>query len=93
MDNKYFWYIVAALSGGYVSQVRKSETMPLWRRITHLTAGGACAVYFSPWAISYFELTASEGQYLVPFAIGAFWWKFFEALELSLNSIKFPWSK
>lgn len=93
MDNKYFWYIVAALSGGYVFQVKKSEDIPLWRRFAHLAAGAACAVYLSPFGISYFELANSEGQYLVPFAIGAFWWKFFEAMETAAGSIKLPWSK
>lgn len=93
MDNKYFWYIVAALCGGYVLQVRKPEELPMWKRLSHLAAGAACAVYFSPWAIRYFELADTEGQYLVPFAIGAFWWKFFEAAELAAGSIRLPWSK
>lgn len=91
-DNKYFWLIVAALCGGYVAQVRKAEELPLWKRASHLAAGAACAVYFSPWLIKYLDLLNSEGQYLVPFAIGAFWWKLFEALELSFGSLKFPWS-
>ncbi len=93
MDNKYFWLIVAAVSGGYVAQVKKAEDLPLWKRAAHLAAGAACAVYFSPIGIRYFELADTEGQYLVPFAIGAFWWKFFEALETSIGSIKLPWSK
>ena len=93
MDNKYFWHIVAALCGGYVLQVHKPQKLPLWKRLSHLTAGAACAVYLSPWAIRYFELVNTEGQYLVPFAVGAFWWKFFEAAERAAGSIRFPWSK
>lgn len=93
MDNKYLWLIIAAVCGGYVAQVKKAEQLPLWKRASHLAAGAACAVYFSPIGIRYFELANTEGQYLVPFAIGAFWWKFFEALELSIGSIRLPWSK
>lgn len=93
MDNKYLWLIIAAVCGGYVAQVKKAEQLPLWKRASHLSAGAACAVYFSPIGIRYFELANTEGQYLVPFAIGAFWWKFFEALELSIGSIRLPWSK
>lgn len=91
--DKYFWLFVAAISGGYVAQVRKAEDLPVWKRLSHLVAGAACAVYFSPFAIKYFGLLDSEGQYLVPFAIGAFWWKFFEALEASIGGIRFPWGK
>ncbi len=93
MDNKYFWYIIAALSGGYVLQVRKTEAIPLWRRFSHLAAGAICAVYFSPYTIHYFELTDTEWQYLVPFGIGAFWWKAFEAFEAAAGSITIPWRK
>lgn len=93
MDNKYIWLAIAAVCGGYVAQVKKAETIPWWRRLSHLAAGAACAVYFSPLGIQYFELVNTEGQYLVPFAIGAFWWKLFEALEVSFGSIKFPWSR
>lgn len=93
MENKYLWYIIAALCGGYVLQVRKPEELPLWKRLAHLAAGAVCAVYFSPWAIRYFELVNTEGQYLVPFAIGAFWWKLFEAFELAAGSVHLPWSK
>lgn len=93
MENKYLWLIIASICGGYVAQVRKAEQLPLWKRLSHLAAGAACAVYFSPVGIRYFELANTEGQYLVPFVIGAFWWKFFEALELSVGSIRFPWSK
>lgn len=93
MDNKYFWYIVAALCGGYVFQVRKPEDIPWWRRLSHLAAGAACAVYFSPAIIAFYKLADTEWQYLVPFAVGAFWWKLFEAVEQSLGNIRFPWSK
>lgn len=90
---KYFWYAVAALSGGYVFQVKRADEMPIWHRVSHLVAGATCAVYFSPFAIGYFELGNTDGQYLVPFCIGAFWWKFFEALEQSISGLKLPWSK
>lgn len=93
MDYKYFWYLLAGLGGGYVFRVRRPETLSAWSQFSHLVAGGICAVYGSPVVINFYNLGQSEGQYLVPFVIGAFWWKFFEALELSLGSIKFPWSK
>lgn len=93
MENKYLWLILAAVCGGVVAQVKKAEQLPLWRRALHLICGAACAVYFSPWGISYFGLANSEGQYLIPFAIGAFWWKLFEALEVSVGSFKLPWGK
>ena len=93
MDNKYFWYILAALSVGYVLQVKRPEAMPWWKRLAHLAAGAICAVWFSPFAIKYFEMENTEGQYLIPFAIGAFWWKFFEAMETAAGSIKLPWGK
>ncbi|KAF2282293.1 hypothetical protein GH714_044137 [Hevea brasiliensis] len=64
-----------------LAEVRKTEDIPLWRRFSHLAAGAICAVYFSPYTIHYFELTDTEWQYLVPFGIGAFWWKAFEAFE------------
>lgn len=89
--DKYFWLIIAAVCGGYVAQVKKAENLPLWKRASHLAAGAACAVYFSPFGIRYFELIDSDGQYLVPFVIGAFWWKFFEALEVAAGGLKLPW--
>lgn len=91
--DKYFWWIVAAVCGGYVAQVKKAEALPWWKRLAHLSAGAMGAVYASPFAISYFKLADTDGQYLVPFAIGAFWWKLFEALEVSLSGVKLPWSK
>lgn len=93
MDNKYFWYIIAALAGGYVLQVRKPEELPWWKRVSHLSAGAICAVYGSPPLIAYYELASTEWKYLVPFAIGAFWWKMFEAAELAATSVRLPWSK
>lgn len=89
--DKYIWLVVAALCGGVVSQYKKGGSAPWWRRLCHLVAGAMVAVYLSPLGIKYFELAGSDGQYLVPFAIGAFWFKLFEALEKSLDSIKFPW--
>lgn len=93
MDTKYFWLIVAAICGGYVAQVKKAESIPIWKRASHIAAGAACAVYGSPVIISFYKLADTEWQYLVPFAIGAFWWKLFEALEISFGSIKLPWGK
>lgn len=90
---KYFWYAAAAISGGYVFQVSRPDGLPFWHRVSHLVAGATCAVYFSPFAIGYFELGNTDGQYLIPFTIGAFWWKFFEALESSVGGLRFPWSK
>lgn len=89
--DKYFWLVIAALFGGVVSQYKKGGAVPWWRRLCHIAAGCICAVYLSPLGIKYFELADSDGQYLVPFAIGAFWFKLFEALEGSLDGIKFPW--
>ncbi len=91
--DKYFWLVIAAVCGGYVAQVKKAEQLPLWKRASHLAAGAACAVYFSPLGIRYFELAGSELQYLVPFGVGAFWWKLFEAFEVAAGSIKLPWGK
>ena len=91
--DRYFWLVVAAVCGGIVAQVKKAEQLPLWKRGAHLAAGAACAVYFSPFGIRYFELADTDGQYLVPFVIGAFWWKFFESLEVAAGSFKLPWGK
>lgn len=91
--DRYFWLVVAAVCGGIVAQVKKAEQLPLWKRSAHLAAGAACAVYFSPFGIRYFELEDTDGQYLVPFVIGAFWWKFFESLEVAASSFKLPWGK
>lgn len=93
MDNKYFWLALAAVCGGAVSQIKKSETISVWRRLFHLGAGAACAVYASPVIIGYYELTNSDGQYLVPFGVGMFWLKLFEAADTSISNIRFPWSK
>ncbi len=44
-----------------------------------------------PIIISYYELSQSEGQYLVPFGVGMFWLKLFEAADSSLSNFKLPW--
>lgn len=93
MDNKYFWLALAAVCGGAVYQVKKNEPLSIWRRMFHLAAGAAVAVYASPVIISYYELSKSEWQYLVPFVVGMFWLKLFEAADASIGSIRLPWSK
>ncbi|EKZ7384624.1 hypothetical protein AATO65_001415 [Salmonella enterica subsp. enterica serovar Kentucky] len=93
MDDKHFWLAVAAICGGAVAQIKKGETVPLWQRLCHLAAGAACAVYASPVIISYYELSNSDGQYLVPFGVGMFWLKLFEAADASIGNIRLPWSK
>ncbi|QDH44753.1 hypothetical protein SGPC_00038 [Salmonella phage SGPC] len=50
-------------------------------------------MYASPIIISYYELSQSEGQYLVPFGVGMFWLKLFEAADSSLSNFKLPWGK
>lgn len=89
--DKYFWLVVAALFGGVVSQIKKGGVVSWGLRLCHLAAGIACAVYLSPVFITKFELSATDAQYIVPFIISAFWLKLWDALEKSLDSIKFPW--
>lgn len=93
MDDKNFWLALAAVCGGAVYQVKKNEPLSVWRRLFHIGAGAACAVYASPVIIGYYELTNSDGQYLVPFGVGMFWLKLFEAADASIGNIRLPWSK
>ncbi|EDV0895805.1 hypothetical protein QA025_gp53 [Salmonella virus VSe101] len=93
MDDKYLWLSVAGLAGGAVSQIKKREALSPWLRLCHLIASACCAVYASPIIISYYELSQSEGQYLVPFGVGMFWLKLFEAADSSLSNFKLPWGK
>ena len=93
MDDKNFWLALAAICGGAVYQVKKNEPLSVLRRLAHLAAGAAVAVYTSPGIISYYELSKSDWQYAVPFVVGMFWLKLFEAADASIGSIRLPWSK
>lgn len=87
---KYLWLLLAALSGGAVSQIRRGSPMPLTHRIAHAAAGAVCAVYMSPFLINYFSLADSDGKYLVPFAVGCFWMKVYERAEELISAIRLP---
>lgn len=76
-----------------MAQVKQSEPLPLWKRFAHVAAGAVMAAYASPMVINNFGLAQTDGQYIVPFVIGAFWWKLLEAFEASIGSIRMPWSK
>lgn len=89
--DKYFWLALAALCGGVISQFKRGGAVSWLWRLGNLAAGVACAIYGSPIGIDYFGLANNPGQYIIPFAIGAFWLKLYEAVDKTLDGIKFPW--
>ena len=91
-----FWILIAAaFAGGAVSQIRRKDPIPWYWRIGHLMAGAACAYFATPWVVDYFHVIDQQKQYLIPFGIGIFWIKVFDAFDNAIGSIKIPmpWGK
>lgn len=94
MDNKYVWYILASLSGGFVDQyLTRDQAITFRRRAFGMLCGILSAVFLTPWVVRYYGVTDQETSSLIAFGIGMFWLKLAQATSERIDKLPLPWSK